>query len=378
MTFEVNPTMNPSLIRTGSPTGSRTPIPTTLAATIAAIREPDRAVAAETQRLLDAKTKPRRSLGRLEDLACQIAAIRGTTAPPPAPQAIVVMAADHGVAAEAVSAYPQEVTWQMLRNFARGGAAINVLARRAGARLVVVDMGVAVALPDEPRLRAHRIAAGTANLARGPAMTRAQAIAAIEIGIAIACELAGDGIGVLGLGEMGIANTTSASALTAALTGASPEAVTGRGTGIDDAAIARKREVVRRAIEVNRPDRDAPLDVLAMLGGFEIAGLVGVTLGGAAAGIPVVVDGFISSAAALVATRLAPAAAGALVCAHRSVEPGHRHVLAALGREPLLDLDLRLGEGTGAALAMPLIDAALAILADMASFDAAGVTDRGA
>ncbi|HEU4734836.1 MAG TPA: nicotinate-nucleotide--dimethylbenzimidazole phosphoribosyltransferase [Kofleriaceae bacterium] len=350
----------------------------TLAATLAEIREPDRHVAEHVQRLLDAKTKPRRSLGRLEDLASQVAAIRGTPAPGPLAKAIVVMAADHGVAAEAVSAYPQEVTRQMLRNFARGGAAINVLARQAGARLVVVDMGVAVALPDEPALRAHRIAAGTANLAHGPAMTRAQALAAIEAGIAIARELADDGIGVLGLGEMGIANTTAASALTAALTGAEPEAVTGRGTGIDDAAIARKRQVVRAAIARSRPDPGDPLGVLAALGGFEIAGLVGVTLGGAAAGIPVVVDGFISGAAALVATRLAPAVAGALVCAHRSVEIGHRHVLAALGREPLLDLELRLGEGTGAALAMPLIDAALAILADMASFSEAGVTDRGA
>jgi nicotinate-nucleotide--dimethylbenzimidazole phosphoribosyltransferase len=351
---------------------------TLLGDTLAEIREPDRHVAAATQRLLDAKTKPRRSLGRLEDLACRVAAIRGTTAPGPANKAIVVIGADHGVAAEAVSAYPQEVTRQMLLNFARGGAAINVLARQAGARLVVVDMGVAVGLPDEPTLRAHRIGAGTRNFTQGPAMTRDQAIAAIETGIAIARELAGDGVTLLGIGEMGIANTTAASALVAVLTGAPVEAVTGRGTGISDEAIAHKVAVIRRAIERNRPDPDQPLDVLARLGGFEIAGLAGVILGGAAARVPIIVDGFICGAAALIATRLSPAAAGSLVCSHRSAELGHHHVLAALGHEPLLDLDLRLGEASGAALAMPLVDAALAILHDMATFAAAGVSDRGA
>jgi nicotinate-nucleotide--dimethylbenzimidazole phosphoribosyltransferase len=351
---------------------------TLLTETIAQIREPDRHVAAATQRLLDAKTKPRRSLGRLEDLACQIAAIRGTTRPGPAHKAIVVMGADHGVAAEGVSAFPQEVTRQMLVNFARGGAAINVLARQAGARLVVVDMGITVGLPDEPALRAHRVAAGTRSFTQGPAMTRAEAITAIETGIAIAGELAGDGVSLLGIGEMGIANTTSASALTAVLTGAPAEAVTGRGTGISDDAIARKVSVIRAGIARNRPDPDDALDVLGKLGGFEIAGLAGVILGAAAARIPVVVDGFICGAAALVATRLAPAALGALVCSHRSAEPGHRHVLDSLGLAPLLELELRLGEASGAALAMPLVDAALAILHDMATFAAAGVSDSGA
>lgn len=350
---------------------------TTLDATLAQIREPDRDVAAATQRLLDVKTKPRRSLGRLEDIACQVAAIRGTTAPGPSRKAIVVMAADHGVAGEGVSAYPQEVTRQMLLNFARGGAAINVLARHAGARLVVVDMGVAVAVPEAPEVRSHRIGPGTRSFVQGPAMTRAEAIAAIEAGIAIAAELAGDGVNLLGIGEMGIANTTSASALAAVLTGAPPDAVTGRGTGIDDDALAHKREIVRRAIACNRPDAGDALDVLGKLGGFEIAGLVGVTLGGAAARVPIVVDGFISSVAALVAARLAPPAARALLCSHHSVEIGHRHVLAALKREPLLDLDLRLGEGTGAALAMSVVDAALAILHDMATFASAGVSDSG-
>lgn len=350
---------------------------TALAPTIARIRPPDRAIAAAVQRLLDDKTKPRGSLGRLERLACHIAAIRGTTAPPPPRKAIVVMAADHGVAAEGVSAYPQEVTRQMVLNFARGGAAINVLARQAGARLVVVDMGVVEAVPAS-EIRACRIAAGTRNFVHGPAMTRGEAIAAIEAGIAIAAELAAGGIDLIGTGEMGIANTTSASALTAVLTGASVDDVTGRGTGIADPALAHKRDVIRRAIERNRPDPADPLDALARLGGFEIAGLAGVTLGAAAAGVPIVVDGFISGAAALVAARLAPAVTGSLVCAHRSAEPGHCRVLAALDREPLLDLELRLGEATGAALAMPLIDAALAILRDMATFAAAGVSERGA
>jgi nicotinate-nucleotide--dimethylbenzimidazole phosphoribosyltransferase len=351
---------------------------TLLTDTIARIREPDRHVAAATQRLLDAKTKPRRSLGRLEDIACQVAAIRGTTAPGPARKAIVVMGGDHGVAAEAVSAFPQEVTRQMLQNFARGGAAINVLARQAGAQLVVVDMGIAVALPDEPAIRDRRIAAGTQNFTRGPAMTRGEAIAAIEAGIAVADELTGDGIGLIGIGEMGIANTTSASAVIAALTEAPVDAVTGRGTGISDDAIAHKIAVIERAIAHNRPDPRDPLDVLAKLGGFEIAGLAGVVLGAAAAATPVVVDGFICSAAALIAARLAPPVTGTMLASHRSTELGHRHVLAALGLSPLLDLELRLGEATGAALAMPLIDAALAILSDMATFSAAGVSDSGA
>jgi nicotinate-nucleotide--dimethylbenzimidazole phosphoribosyltransferase len=227
-------------------------------------------------------------------------------------------------------------------------------------------------------VRAVRIAAGTRNFVHGPAMTRDEAIAAIEAGIAIAEELVAGGINLIGLGEMGIANTTSASALAAVLTGAPLDNVTGRGTGLDDAGIARKRTVIRRAIDANRPDPDDALDVLAKLGGLEIAGLVGVTLGGAAAGVPIIVDGFICGAAALVARRLSPAAGGALLCSHRSVEIGHRSVLAALDRQPLFDLDLRLGEGTGAALAMSLVDAALAILHDMATFAAAGVSDSGA
>jgi nicotinate-nucleotide--dimethylbenzimidazole phosphoribosyltransferase len=338
----------------------------------------DAAAAESAQRLLDAKTKPRRSLGRLEDLVCQLAAIRGGAVPMRLEKkAIVVMGADHGVAAEGVSAYPQEVTGQMLLNLARGGAAINVLARQARARVVVVDMGVAHPPPDRPEIRQHRIAGGTANFTRGPAMTREQALEALRTGAALADQLAGSGVGLIGIGDMGIGNTTASSALASVFTGAPPEEVTGRGTGIDEATFRRKIEVVRRGIQVNRPEAADAVDVLAKVGGFEIAGLAGVTLGAAAARVPVVVDGFIAGASALAAVRLAPAVAGYLIASHRSVEVGHRMVLRALGAKPLLDLDLRLGEGTGAALAMTLVDAALAIASEMATFEAAGVSDSG-
>jgi nicotinate-nucleotide--dimethylbenzimidazole phosphoribosyltransferase len=347
-----------------------------LEATWARIREPDARLAAETQRLLDAKTKPRGSLGRLEELACQMAAIRGDLGAAPTRKALVVMGADHGVAEELISAYPQEVTAQMLLNFARGGAAINVLARQAGARVVVVDMGVKGVLPALPEIRSARVAAGTRNFTRGPAMTRLQALQALDTGIRIATELAADGITLLGIGDMGIGNTTASSALTAAFTGTSPEEVVGRGTGVDDDGLRRKIDVVRRALALHRPDPRDPVGTLAQLGGFEIAGLAGVVLGAAAALVPVVVDGFICGAAALSAARIAPVVAGSLIAAHRSVEAGHRAVLKAIGQRPLLDLDLRLGEGTGAVLAMNLVDAALAIVREMATFASAGVSER--
>jgi nicotinate-nucleotide--dimethylbenzimidazole phosphoribosyltransferase len=347
-----------------------------LAARIPAV---DAGAAAEAQRLLDDKTKPRRSLGRLEDLVCQLAAVHGHVSPLPRPEkAIVVMGADHGVAAEGVSAYPQEVTGQMLLNFARGGAAINVLARQAGARVVVVDMGTAHPPPPRPEIRVQRIGAGTANFTRGPAMTRAQALEALAAGATLAEALARDGVGLIGIGDMGIGNTTASSALAAVFTGAPPEEVTGRGTGIDDETFRRKVDVIRRGLALNRPDPNDAVDALAKVGGFEIAGLAGVVLGAAAARLPVVVDGFIAGAAALAAVRLAPRTGGYLIASHRSVEAGHRLVLQALGAKPLLDLDLRLGEGTGAALAMMLVDAALAIAAEMATFQSAGVSDAGA
>ena len=344
----------------------------------AKITAPDPAVAAATQAALDRKTKPPRSLGQLEALAVQLTAIRGRLEPLPLRKRVVVMGADHGIAADGVSAYPQAVTAQMLLNFARGGAAINALARQVGAEVLVVDMGVCEQLPAHPAIRSQRIAPGTASFARGPAMSREQALAALRVGAELAHELADDGVSLIAIGEMGIGNTTSASALTTLFTGAPVEEVTGRGTGIDDATLLHKIECIRQGLQLNRPDRNDPLDALAKLGGFEIAGLCGLTLGAAAARIPVVVDGFIASTAALCAVRLAPACAGSLIAAHRSVEAGHRLVLQAIGQRPLLDLDLRLGEGTGAALAMGLCEAALRIVHEMATFESAGVSERSA
>jgi nicotinate-nucleotide--dimethylbenzimidazole phosphoribosyltransferase len=330
----------------------------------------------ETQRAFDRKTKPRGSLGVLEELAVRIGALQQVGVPARPECAIVVAAADHGVAAEGVSAYPQEVTAQMVANFVAGGAAINVLTREAGARLVVVDAGVVA--PTAPGVvRSLRFGAGTASITQGPAMERETAARAIDAGKALARELAGDGIGLIGIGEMGIGNTTAASALCAALLPADPAVVCGRGTGLDDEGLARKVAAVARALEVNRVDASDPLGVFAALGGFEIALLVGVILGCRVERVPVVLDGFITGAAGLVAARLEPAAVEAMIAAHRSPEPGHALLLDELGLEPLLDLRLRLGEGTGAALALPIIRSALALLTEMASFDEAGVTDAG-
>ena len=353
--------------------------------TTASISPTDRDVAAQTARLLDAKTKPPGSLGRLEELACRLAAILGRVPEGPLRPAIVVAAADHGVAARGVSAYPNVVTAQMLANFAGGGAAICVLARAAGAGLVVVDAGVIgvdagvighIAVVDGVRTEVVDGVRCSDDLTMGPAMSRSTATGMIERGIALAQELAAEGVQILGLGEMGIANTTSASALTAALLPAEPSLVCGPGTGIDDAGLARKVDAVRRGLAANglpRPDAD-PVDVLSAVGGLEIAFLVGVTLGAAARRIPVLLDGFVSSVAALVAYGFREAAAASFVSATRSPEPGHALVLERLGLEPLLDLGLRLGEGTGAALALPLVRSSIAILTDMATFDAAGVS----
>ena len=320
---------------------------------------------------LDRKTKPRGSLGRLEELAVQLAGIgvNGRRC------AIVVAAADHGYADEDVSAYPAEVTRQMLQVFASGGAAISVLSRLVGAELVVVDAGVREEV-DDARVRSIRIGPGTANAARGAAMSRAQALTAVEAGVALARELASR-VDVVALGDMGIGNTTAAAALHVALLDAPATAVCGPGTGLDPNGVRRKAEVIERALAANARVGDDPLDVLAALGGFEIALLTGVMLGAAAERIAVVLDGFIVTAAALVAVRLEPGVAPYLVAGHRSPEPGHRLGLDALGLEPLLDLGLRLGEGTGAALALPVLQASLALLAEMATFDEAGVTDAG-
>ena len=325
---------------------------------------------------LDRKTKPRGSLGRLEDLAVTLAGIRGNVALEPLRAAIVVAAADHGVAREGVSAYPQEVTRQMLGNFASGGAAICVLARRAGAELVVVDAGVIEPFA-HPAVRDLRLGPGTGNAAAGPAMTREQASEAMSRGEALAHELVGAGANVVALGDMGIGNTTSASALACAFLGCDPVAVCGAGTGLDAEGVAHKVAVVQRMLDRNRPDPSDAVGVLAALGGFEIALLAGVALGAAERRAVVVLDGFITSAAALAAMRLEPEIAGYLVASHRSPEPGHALVLAELELEPLLDLGMRLGEGSGAALALPLLEAARAILVEMATFEDAGVTDTG-
>ena len=290
--------------------------------------------------------------------------------------AIVVAAADHGVAAEGVSAYPAQVTRQMLANFAAGGAAINVLAAQAGAEVVVVDAGVAVAV-DNPQIRSIRIGPGTENFSQAPAMTRAQALEALVAGIELARELAEREVGIVGLGEMGIGNSTCASTLTAVLLEQEPRAVCGRGTGLDDPGLARKVRVVRSAIRRHKPQRADPVGVLSAVGGFEIGLLAGLALGGAAERMVVLLDGFIATSAALLAAAIEPRVARAMVASHLSPEPGHRLALAALGLQPVLDLGLRLGEGTGAALALPVIQASLAIVDEMSTFAAAGVTDAG-
>jgi nicotinate-nucleotide--dimethylbenzimidazole phosphoribosyltransferase len=336
----------------------------------------DEELRSEARVVLDRKTKPRRSLGRLEDLAAHIAAIRGTVSPDPLRPAIVVAAADHGVAIEGVSAYPQEVTRQMLDNFVSGGAAISVLARGIGAELVVVDAGTIEPTAHEEVLDA-RLGAGTANAAVGPAMSREQVSEAVRRGRELAHQLTSSGHSVVALGDMGIGNTTSASAICSVLLDAQPATVCGPGTGLDARGVEHKASIVRRMLDRNEPDRDDPLGVLAAVGGFEIAFLTGVALGAADGRAAVLVDGFITAAAALVAARLEPEALGYLVAAHRSPEPGHRAILDALGLEPLLDLGLRLGEGSGAALALPLLAAARDILVEMATFDEAGVTDTG-
>jgi len=321
-------------------------------------------------------TKPPGSLGRLEELAVKIAGITGNARPSLTRKAIIVLAADHGVAAEGVSAYPQAVTAQMVQNFLHGGAAINVLARRAGARVVVGDLGVAAELPPHPELVAHKIAYGTQNMAQGAAMTTDEAIAAISAGIAIVETEWTRGLDLVGTGDMGIGNTTASSAIVAALTGTPVRDVTGRGTGIDEAGWQRKVALIERAIHVNQPNPSDPLDVLRKVGGYEIAGLVGVILGSAAHRVPVIVDGFISGAAALIATELCPPVRDYLIAAHNSVEIGHRAMLAHMDLVPLLHLDLRLGEGTGAALAMQLVDDAVAVLNEMATFAEAGVAQK--
>lgn len=348
----------------------------TLGGLIESVQMVDGSAATAARAALDAKTKPRGSLGRLEDLAVRIASALGSVSPPPLAPTVVVAAADHGIALEGVSAYPQDVTRQMLVNFASGGAAVAVLCRSAGARLVVVDAGV-IDPPAVAGVLDLSLGRGTANAAVGPAMSQKVAMDGLLAGGRLGRELAGSKTNVVALGEMGIGNTTCAAAMACALLGVEPARVCGRGTGVDDLGLARKIEVVGRMLAANPASRREPLAVLAGVGGFELAVLAGVALGAAAERAVVVLDGFISSVAGLVAARLAPALEGYLVASHRSPEPGHALVLEALGLDPLLDLGMRLGEGSGAALALPLLASARAILVEMATFGEAGVTDTG-
>ena len=334
-----------------------------------------RVQAEERQRIL---TKPPGALGALESLGNRLAGMYAECPPPlPEPVAVAVFAADHGVHAQGVSPWPQEVTAQMVGNFLAGGAAINVLARQCGAEVSVVDVGVAADLDDAPGLVRRKVAHGTADLSTGPAMTAAEVRQAIETGIEVARDLVAQGNRLLVAGDMGIANTTASAALVAVFTGRAPLEVTGRGTGIDDATLAHKVCVVERALALHRPSAQAPVEALAAVGGLEHAAIAGFLLAGAALRTPVVVDGLIACSAALVAAALRPQAVDYWVAGHRSSEPGASAALAHLGLQPLVDLDLRLGEGSGAALAVPLVQAAARVLRDMATFDAAGVTDKG-
>jgi len=324
----------------------------------------------------DRLTKPQGSLGRLERLSIQVAGITRQALPKIEHKVVIVMAGDHGVVRQGVSAYPQEVTPQMVLNFLRGGAAINVLARYTGARVVIVDMGVAADLPPHPDLIVRKIGYGTADIAEGPAMSLEQASRALLAGAEIVATEMTQGLDLLATGDMGIGNTTPSAAIAAALTGLPVESIVGRGTGMDEPGLQRKIAVVQRALDINRPNPQDGLDVLSKVGGYEIAGLAGAILGAAARRRPVVVDGFISTAAAMIAVSLCPQVRDYLIAAHASFELGHRRMLEWLQIEPILDLDMRLGEGTGAVLAMTLVEAACKILSEMATFDEAGVSEK--
>jgi nicotinate-nucleotide--dimethylbenzimidazole phosphoribosyltransferase len=319
-------------------------------------------------------TKPPGSLGRLEELGVQLAGIFANPRPSVARKVVFVMAGDHGVAVEGVSAYPSQVTVQMVHNFLSGGAAINVLARQAGARVLVVDVGVAEELAPQPGLILRKVARGTRNLAKEPAMTRQQAEEAIQVGVDLACAESDRGMDLVAAGEMGIGNTTASAAIVSVLAGVPVSKVTGRGTGLDEPGLARKVAVIERALALHQPDPKDPLDVLSKVGGLEIGALAGLMLGAASRRVPVVIDGFISGAAALLAVALAPELQSFLLAAHQSAEPGHAVALSHLRLRPMLELGLRLGEGTGAVLAFHLIEAAARVLDEMATFAEAGVS----
>lgn len=346
-----------------------------LGSVLSSISPVDPAMLDKAQARLDILTKPKDSLGRLEEFAKKVVAITGVERPSITRKVIFTFAGDHGVADEGVSAFPREVTAQMVLNFLRGGAGINVMARHIGAEVVVVDMGVDHDFNGVFGLVDRKVVRGTRNMRKGPAMTRDEAQRCIEAGIGLAQEYAAPGL-IFGTGEMGIANTTPSSAIIAAFAGISPESVTGRGTGIDDAALKRKIDVIKDALHVNSPDPSDPIGVLAKVGGAEIAGITGLILGAASKRVPVVVDGFISTAGALIAYELKPAVRDYIFASHKSVEKGHSLMLERMRLRPMIDLDLRLGEGTGAAIGISLVEAGVRIYDEMATFGDAGVSEQ--
>ena len=342
---------------------------------ISKVRAADREAALAARTAQNNLTKPPGSLGKLEDLSIRLAGMLGTSRPSLGSKIVFTMAADHGVTSEGVSAYPSEVTRQMVLNFAAGGAAINVLARHIGADVRVVDMGVA-SDGDWPECITNRkIGPGTRNMAQGPAMSMEEARTSLRIGAELALQAIDDGAGAIAVGDMGIGNTTAASAITSVITGRTAAEVTGRGTGIDESRLNLKAAVIEKALSINAPESSNGIDVLSKVGGFEIGGMAGVILGAASAGVPVFLDGFVSTSGALVAKAICPESLDYMIASHLSAEPGHTHALAHLGLAPILDLGMRLGEGTGAVLAMSIADASCKILSQMATFESAGVSE---
>lgn len=342
---------------------------------IQAIKPIDQKLMKKAQARLDSLTKPQGSLGRLEKLAKRMVGITGSLNPAINNKGIIVMAGDHGIVKEGVSAFPQKVTAQMVYNFASGGAAINVLARHVGAKVTIVDMGVSADLGENPQIITKKIDYGTKNFAKGSAMSREQAIQSIQAGIEVV-EERGKKLDILGIGDMGIGNTTPSSAIIAAFSDCKVRNVTGRGTGIDDETFERKVRIIEKGLSVNQPDSCNPIDVLTKVGGFEIGGIAGCILAAATFRIPVVIDGFISTAGALIAAELAPLAKQYIIASHNSQEVGHKTMLKKMGLRPLFDLNLRLGEGTGAVLGISLVEASVKILTEMATFEGAGVSQN--
>ncbi|MBE3115538.1 MAG: nicotinate-nucleotide--dimethylbenzimidazole phosphoribosyltransferase [Actinobacteria bacterium] len=344
--------------------------------TIAKIKKPDSSLMKQVQARLDSLTKPRGSLGRLEELAKQIVSITGNLSPRIKRKAIIVMTADHGVVEEGISAYPREVTPQMVYNFLNGGAAINVLARHIGAEVLIVDVGVAADFQEHQSLMLKKIDYGTKNMVKGHAMTDEQAVKSLEVGIEAAEEMIKKGYDIIATGDMGIGNTTASSAIAAVICRTDVESVTGYGTGIDDRCLENKINVIKKAISVNQPDAADGIDVLSKVGGFEIGGIAGIILGCASGRTPVIIDGFISGAGALIAAAISPDSTNYMIASHCSAEKGHRIVLDRLGLKPLFDFDMRLGEGTGAAIGINIVEASVKILSEMATFNQAGVSEK--